>query len=1097
MRIAPPFRHGLVFVVGLLASLPALAAKPPKDDRKAPEPRLSAATFRGLELRGIGPAFKSGRIADVAIHPSDPNSWYVAVGSGGVWKTVNAGTTWKPVFDSQGSYSIGCVTIDPSNPNVVWIGTGENVGGRHVGFGDGVYRSADGGTTWEKRGLERSEHLSKIVVHPTEPDTLWVAAQGPLWSPGGERGLYRTTDGGRSWTKVLGGGEWTGVTDVVIDPRDPDRLWAATWQRQRTVAAYLGGGPESGLHASTDGGRTWIKLAGGLPTGNLGKIGLALSPQRPDVLYAAIELDRRSGGVWRSEDRGASWKKMSDAVAGATGPHYYQELYADPHRFDRIWLVDVRMQISDDGGATFRRMPEEFKHSDNHSLNFRADDPDYLLVGTDGGLYESFDGAATWRFVANLPVTQFYKVAVDDDLPFYNVYGGTQDNSTQGGPVRTDSRNGIRNDDWWITVFADGHQPATEPGNPDILYSEWQEGNLVRVDRTTGEIVYVQPQGEPGEAPDRFNWDSPILVSPHSPTRIYYASQRVWRSDDRGDSWRAVSGDLTHGRDRLQLPMMGRRWSWEAPWDLGAMSAYGTITSLAESPKAEGLLWAGTDDGRLQVSEDGGATWRAIEIDSLPGVPAGAFINDVKTDLHDADTVYVALDHHKSGDFRPFLLKSSDRGRTWRSIAGDLPDRHLVWRVVQDHVKPDLLFAATEFGVFFTVDGGERWVELDGGVPTISFRDLALQRRENDLVAASFGRGFYVLDDYSALREVTEENLASGALLFSVRKAWWYVERPTLAGDGPADYGHAYYVAPNPPFGAVFTYHLAESRTSRAERRKESEKPKVEAGEDTPFPPFEALEAERREPSPAVLLTVRDSSGEIVRRVSGPATKGFHRVAWDLRRPAEDAISSPPGPTTTFNGALAPTGRYSVSLSERIDGTERTLAGPVEFEVVRLREGALPGSPPEAAAAFLAEVEDLNGRVSAAQQALDRAIERVELLAHVVARSTAAAELETERNRIRQELWRLDEALRGNRSKAEVSAPSAPTIAGRLGVAQLGTMFSTYGPTPTHRRAVEIADQQLAEWRGDFVRVVERELPELERRLDAAGVPWTPGRPLP
>jgi photosystem II stability/assembly factor-like uncharacterized protein len=449
MRIAPPFRHGLVFVLGLAAALPALAAKPPKAAReeKKEEPRLSAGTFRGLELRGIGPAFKSGRIADVAIHPSDPNTWYVAVGSGGVWKTVNAGTTWKPVFDSQSSYSIGCVTIDPSNPNVVWVGTGENVGGRHVGFGDGVYRSADGGATWEKRGLERSEHVSRIVVHPGEPDTLWVAAQGPLWSPGGERGLYRTTDGGKSWAKVLGGGDWTGVTDVVIDPRDPDRLFAATWQRQRTVAAYLGGGPESGIHASTDGGRTWTKLAGGLPTGNLGKIGLAISPQRPDVLYAAIELDRRTGGVWRSEDRGASWKKMSDAVAGATGPHYYQELYADPHRFDRIWLVDVRMQISDDGGTTFRRMTEEFKHSDNHSLTFRADDPDYLLVGTDGGLYESFDGAATWRFVANLPVTQFYKVAVDDDEPFYNVYGGTQDNSTQGGPVRTDSKNGIRNDD--------------------------------------------------------------------------------------------------------------------------------------------------------------------------------------------------------------------------------------------------------------------------------------------------------------------------------------------------------------------------------------------------------------------------------------------------------------------------------------------------------------------------------------------------------------------------------------------------------------------------------------------------------------------------
>ncbi|MCB1008979.1 MAG: glycosyl hydrolase, partial [Acidobacteria bacterium] len=736
----------LALAVPLFAA-PLAAAQ--GSQKKEEGPRLAAKTIGGLELRNLGPALMSGRIADLAIDPNDPNVRYAAVGSGGVWKTTNAGTTWKPIFDGETSYSIGCVTIDPSNSNVVWVGTGENVGGRHVGFGDGVYRSEDGGAHWEKRGLAETQHVSRIVVDPGDPNVVWVAAQGPLWSPGGERGLFKTTDAGESWKKVLGGGEWTGVTDVVLDPRDPDRLYAATWQHQRTVAAYLGGGPESGLHRSQDGGETWEKLTQGLPDGNLGKIGLAISPQRPDVLYAAIELDRRKGGVWRSTDRGASWQKRSDTVSGATGPHYYQELVASPHAFDRIYLMDFRIQVSDDGGTTFRRLKEEHKHSDNHALVFRADDPDYLLVGTDGGIYESFDLAENWRFVANLPVTQFYKIAVDDDAPFYNVYGGTQDNSTQGGPSRTDNASGIRNADWFITLFADGHQPATEPGNPDILYSEWQEGNLVRYDRTTGEIVYIRPQPEPGDAPDRYNWDAPILVSPHSPKRLYYASQRVYRSDDRGDSWRPVSPDLTRDQDRLKLPMMGRQWSWEAPWDMDAMSAFATITSLAESPKAEGLLYAGTDDGLLQVSEDGGATWRKIDVSSLPGVPAGAFVNDVKADLFDADTVYVALDHHKSGDFRPFLYKSSDRGRSWRSIAGDLPERHLVWRVVQDHVKKELLFAATEFGVFFTVDGGGRWIELEGGVPTISFRDLQIQRRENDLVAASFGRGLWVLDDYS------------------------------------------------------------------------------------------------------------------------------------------------------------------------------------------------------------------------------------------------------------------------------------------------------------------------------------------------------------
>ncbi|MCK5379791.1 MAG: glycosyl hydrolase, partial [Acidobacteria bacterium] len=379
---------------------------------------------------------------------------YVAVGSGGVWKTTNAGTTWTPIFEDQAVYSIGCLTLDPRNHNTVWVGTGENVAGRHVGFGDGVYRSRDGGASWEKLGLDHSQHISKIIVDPRDSDRIFVAAQGPLWSPGGDRGLYLTTDGGATWDKVLGGGEWTGVTDLAMDPRDPDTLYAATWQRQRSIAALVDGGPESGLHKSTDGGETWRALKSGLPKEPMGKIGLAVSPQRPDVVYAAIELKRRTGGVWRSSDRGESWEKRSDAVSSATGPHYYQELVASPHLFDRIYLMDVRIQISNDGGKTFTRLPEKLKHSDNHALAFVADDPDYLLAGTDGGLYESRDSAKTWRFIANLPVTQFYKLALDDRTPFYTIYGGTQDNSTQGGPSRTDTSSGIRNRDWFITVFA-------------------------------------------------------------------------------------------------------------------------------------------------------------------------------------------------------------------------------------------------------------------------------------------------------------------------------------------------------------------------------------------------------------------------------------------------------------------------------------------------------------------------------------------------------------------------------------------------------------------------------------------------------------------
>ena len=1078
----------------LLVSAAIATADSTKGERK-PKP------FDGLKLRSIGPAFMSGRIADIAIDPTRPSTWYVAVGSGGVWKTVNAGTTWTPVFDEQASYSIGCVTIDPRNPSVVWVGTGENVGGRHVGFGDGVYRSRDGGAKWENLGLHDSQHISKIVVHPKNSDVVWVAAQGPLWSKGGDRGLFKTTDGGKTWARVLGAGEWTGVTDVAIDPRNPDLLYAATWQRQRTVAAYMGGGPESGLYRSLDGGTTWEKLERGLPEGPLGKIGLAVSPQNPDVVYAAIELSRRKGAVYRSTNRGSSWEKMSDTVSGGTGPHYYQELYASPHAEGRIYLVDVRIRVSDDGGRTFRRLPEKDKHSDNHSIAFRADDPDYLLVGTDGGIYETFDLAKTWRFVANLPVTQFYKIAVDDAEPFYSVYGGTQDNSTEGGPSRTDTASGITNADWFVTLFADGYQPATEPGNPKILYSEWQQGNLMRVDRTTDERVYVQPQPQPGDPIERFNWDAPILVSPHSPKRLYYASQRVWRSDDRGDSWKPVSGDLTRNQDRMLLPLMGRKWSWDSPWDMIAMSTYDTITSLAESPKMEGLLYAGTDDGLIQISEDGGTTWRKTELGSISGVPATAFVNDIKADLFDAGTIYAALDDHKSGNFRPYLLKSSDRGRTWRSIAGDLPDRHLVWRVVQDHVKPDLLFAATEFGVFFTTNGGARWTKLGGGLPTIAFRDLAIQRRENDLVAGSFGRGIFVLDDYSALREATDEALAKEAFLFSVRKAWWYVEREPLGGDGRADQGASYFMADNPPFGAVFTYHLAQDLLSREKARQEKEKPLVEAGKDTPFPGWNEVEAERREPKPAIVLTVKDEAGNVVRRIEGDTKKGFHRAAWDLRLPPTQAIGSRPideEDERPRGGVLAPPGAYTVSLAKQVDGTTTELAGPVRFEVARLRPGALPGADPKDTAAFLSRLAPVARAASAAGEAVDQALKRVDMLGTALERSRSGPDaLDSELHAIRQDLLAMDERLSGNRARAGVEDDGAMTIARRVQVAQMGTALSTYGPTPTHRRSLEIAEQELAKLRHQLNAILEQRLPVFEKKLEAAGAPWTPGRPVP
>ncbi|MBR9826622.1 MAG: glycosyl hydrolase [Alphaproteobacteria bacterium] len=1077
-------RTFLAATVGLAAVILAGCEQEAGAQEEGP---MNSATFSAFELRNIGPAFMSGRISDIDFHPEDDSVWYVSVGSGGVWRTDNAGTTWTPLFDAQPVYSIGALTLDPSNPDIVWVGTGENIGGRHVAWGDGIYRSADGGSTWENMGLEGTEHISEIIVHPDDSNTLWVAAQGPLWNGGGERGLYKSTDGGETWENVLEIDEWTGVTDLVMDPRNPDRLYAATWQRHRTVAAYMGGGPGTGIYMSEDGGENWERLEGGLPTGNLGKTGLAISPQDPDTIYAAIETERREGGLWRSQDRGASWEMMSDAVAGGTGPHYYQELYASPHNEGEIYLVSNYSLVSYDGGANFEQINNENKHVDDHAIAFRADDPDYIMFGSDGGLYESFDGMDTWRYVANLPLTQFYKIAVDDAEPFYNVYGGTQDNNTQVGPSRTLNRHGIRNSDWEIVVFADGHQPATEPGNPDIAYAQWQQGNLVRFDRTTDEVVYIQPQGEPGDPAERHNWDAPILVSSHDPARIYHASQRVWRSDDRGDSWTTLSGDLTRDEDRMLLPLMDRQWSWEASWDIYAMSIYNTITSLAESPVDENVLWAGTDDGLLQYTNDGGATWREIEVGSLPGAPDMGFVNDIKADLFDADTVYVAVDDHKNGDFAPYLYMSTNAGRTWTALHGDLPEDHLVWRIVQDHVNPDLLFVGTEFGVFFSVDRGEQWTELTGGSPTISYRDLAIQRRENDLVAGSFGRGIFVLDDYTPLREVSAEALESDALLFPSRDALWYFEEHPLAFDAGGSQGHSYYRAENPPFGAVFTYYLREGLQSSAAIRQAAD---AEL-ESTPFPGFDVVEAERREDAPAVWLVISDAEGNVLRRVDGATGSGFHRVAWDLRRASSQAVTASGGGGEEPTGPMVAPGTYTATLYQRVRGETRQLAEPVEFNVVRLREGALPSATPDEVSAFWNRLEELSGEVSAANVMLAELDTRLGVLRTAMQRSSAApGVLEDQWQALRDEVYEIEEALNGNQSHGGQYGSQPETVGSRLSFVSLGVGLSTYGPTPSHETQLRYAETEFSDIRERLNALYETGFPEFEVALNGADAPW-------
>jgi len=1057
---------------------------------------LTPELLTGLAFRNIGPALMSGRIGDIAIHPLKRHTWYVAAGSGGVWKTENAGTTWAPIFDAQASYSIGCITLDPSNPETVWVGTGENVSGRHVGFGDGVYKSLNGGKTWTNMGLSKSEHIGRILVDPRNSNVVYAAAEGPLWSAGGERGLYKTADGGKTWTLVLSISKDTGVTSAEFDPANPDIVYAAAYQRRRSVAAFMGGGPESGIHKSDDAGKTWRKLAVGLPSGDVGKIGLAVSPFDPSVVYATVEAGPEEKGFYRSADRGESWDKRNSYISSGTGPHYYQEIFADPNVFDRVYQMDPGLRATDDGGKTWRRVPEENKHGDNHAMGFVKGDPGFILNGSDGGVYESHDGGKTWRFFENLPLTQFYKVALDNALPFYNVHGGTQDNGSQLGPSRTLNGNGISNFDWAITFGADGYASAIDPADPNTVYVEMQEGVLFRYDKKSQETLNISPKPEAGEPALRFNWDSPVVISPFSHTRVYYASQYLWRSEDRGDSWTRISPDLTRGVFRLEQKIMGRQWSVDGLWDHGAMSKFGTVTTVSESRLQEGLIYAGTDDGFIQVTEDGGKAWR--KIDKIAGVPDYFFVNKIMASKHDKDAVYAAVDSHKTGDFKPYLLMSVDRGKTWTNIAGGLPQRTIVWSVAQDHIKKELLFAGTEFGIYVTVDGGKKWVKLGGGVPTISFRDIEVQERESDLVGASFGRSFFILDDYSPLREMSEESLSKDAALFPVKKALQYMPLKSIDSNGKGCLGETFYLAPNPPFGAVFTYYLKGGLKTGPEARREEEGKLVKDGKPVPFPGWDSLRKEENEEKPSVVMTIMDEAGQVVRRFPVPSGKGLHRVAWDLRYPAVDPTEVEEREPSEWGwnpmGPLVVPGKFTAALAKKVDGVLTPLAEPRAFVVESLNLASLPEKDRTALLDFQKKAGELQRAMMGAGAAAEDALKNISYIKKALldapkADSKLAGTARAIEKRLQDEVL----VLFGDRTRQRRNEVAPPSLMDRV-AAQLDTT----GPiTATVRRDYEIAADGFGKLLEEMRATIEVDLKKLQAELEAAGAPWTPGRGVP
>ena len=905
-------KNRLTFVASTMSFLVAaglFAQQAPSGDR------LNSQVFEGLELRGIGPALTTGRVADFDVDPKNPNIYYVATAAGGVWKSVNRGITWTPTFDRGGSFNLCCIKVDPRDSNVVWLGTGEDSNPRSSMFGDGIYKSTDAGMTWTRMGLANSEHLGNIQIDPRDSNVVYVASQGPLWSSGGDRGLYKTTDGGKTWNAIFTIGPDTGANQVIVDPSSPDTVYVAMWQRRRATGQFVGGGPESGIYKSTNAGRTFTKLTTGLPAGDMGRINIQVDAKvKPTRVYAMIEALANERGFYRSDDAGSTWARVGRREAGGgrgggagdddevgsspeeaqegpaqTGawymnadPGYYNEFFVDPIRPDTVWAMSTQLEWSTDGGRTWRTFPTPGVHVDHHAIWPNPHDRNHIVLGNDGGLYETYDEGKVWRHFTNLPVSQFYRVSVDNMTPFYNVCGGTQDNGSMCTPHRTQNQAGIRTSDAYRTGGGDGFTTRSDPEDPYFTYATSQNGSVQRLDLRTGQSVGIRPNptntraldgsaiptagggGRGGGFPnERANWDAPYMVSPHNPTRLYWATNFMYRTDDRGDSWTRVSGDLSRNLDPAEIPIMGKLWdpAKTVSWNR-ATTALSNIVSMDESPLLEGLLYAGTDDGLLQVSEDGGRNWRKIE--QFPGVPPGSYVTDVAASPRDSNVVFVSVYNWQRGDFKPYLLRSNDRGRTFTSIAGNLPQRGGVWAVNQDHINGDLIFAGTEFGLFFTVDAGAHWTQLRGGLPTAQIRDMDIQKRESDLALGTFGRSFYVLDDYSPLRGVTAQAMTEEARLFPLRHAYQFPMKSQIRAV------ESDWTAPNPPSGAIMTYHLRDAA------------------------PAGTIWA----------IQIQDSTGREVRRIDLNGQPGVKRVVWNL-------AGAPPAPPTPPAGAqvAAPAGR--------------------------------------------------------------------------------------------------------------------------------------------------------------------------------------------
>jgi hypothetical protein len=864
-------RAPVIFSAALWAALalPALA-----------QVEIDSNTFGGLRARSIGPAVMSGRVAaiDGVSRPDEPTVLYVGAASGGVWKSIDAGVTWKSVFDEQ-PQSIGALRVEPTDPETVWVGTGESWVRNSVSVGRGVYKTTDGGDSWSRVGLEASERIGAIRIDPTDGDVVYVCATGPLWSAGDERGVYKTTDGGDSWERVLHVDADTGCADLDLDPQDPRILYAAMWQFRRRPDFFTSGGPGSGLYKSTDGGDSWQRLEDGLPEGELGRIAVAVAPSRPSVVYANVEAE--DSALYRSDDLGASWRRVNASPNVVMRPFYFGELVVDPTDYQRVYKPGFTLTVTTDGGESFTSMfggGFGFSvHPDHHALWIDPRDPHTLVLGTDGGVYVSHDRSLHWRFVGDLPISQFYRVAHDQKWP-YNVYGGLQDNGSWMGPSR--GIGGVHGRDWKSIGYGDGFWAFPDPTDDGTVYVEYQGGQLLRTDLATGAVKQIRPYPGEGEEELRFNWNTPIHLSPHDPATIYYGSQYLHRSRDRGESWHTISPDLTTDDPEKQR----QEESGGLTIDNSTAENHCTLYAIAESPLEAGVIWVGTDDGNLQLTRDGGESWSELS-GNVPGLPEDTWVSSIHPSPHDAGTAFATFDGHRTGDMATHVYRTRDFGASWESLVTEELEGY-AHVVKQDPVNPDLLFLGTEFGLFITLDGGQQWARFEEDLPPVAVRDLVIHPEEHDVILATHGRGVYVLDDVTPLRHLTQEVLDSNVALLPSRPAVMPIESQ-LGGYG----GDDQFVGENPPGSAPITYYLKKRHL------------------------FGDLKVE-----------VYGQDGALITTLPGGKRPGLNRVDWPMR------LEPPKLPAATslvpaFVGPRVPEGTYRVRLIKGKD----TLEGEVQL----------------------------------------------------------------------------------------------------------------------------------------------------------------------